>query len=418
MAASLRRKNTKTAIVEVAANLFRRRGFHETSMGDIAAAVGVSQPAVYLYFRSKQDLLREVIGRDQNEFIRNLRRETDSVNGWEKSLKTAVAIHTRLALGTDDPPRPRISREQLAQWLLPRDVGAVRHGEQRCHDQYAQILIGGNAAGTFQVKQLPTTVSAIWNMCEYSSRWFRTKGALVGKQLGQLHGQLALRMARGHTSRSSVVPTLDRPSSHNRSVHLGAKQRILFSAGRLFSERGFKGASLAQIGQDVGISSPGLYWYFDSKQDLLFEFLLSSAADFTAEVKACVETASHPRDRLCLLAYMHTRIRLERQLLTGVYDAAVYSGSQLAGAIKGPKRRQIQAIYKEYFRFAERIVEDGVSRGIFDVPHLAASVFAILNMCEYGNAWIGNASSTKTTVVAKANSQLAVQMVGWRERAD
>ena len=44
-----------------ATDLFRERGFRETSLGDIGAAAGVSGPAIYRYFGSKGELLSVLI---------------------------------------------------------------------------------------------------------------------------------------------------------------------------------------------------------------------------------------------------------------------------------------------------------------------------------------------------------------------
>jgi AcrR family transcriptional regulator len=52
---------TREAIMAAAADLFRERGFRETSLADIGAAAGVSGPAIYRYFKSKGELLSVLI---------------------------------------------------------------------------------------------------------------------------------------------------------------------------------------------------------------------------------------------------------------------------------------------------------------------------------------------------------------------
>lgn len=49
-------------IVEAAKDLFTERGFVETSMGDIAARVGVNRPAINYYFRTKERLFEASLG--------------------------------------------------------------------------------------------------------------------------------------------------------------------------------------------------------------------------------------------------------------------------------------------------------------------------------------------------------------------
>jgi AcrR family transcriptional regulator len=48
-------------LLDVALRLFGERGFHHTSMNDIAEAAGVTKPVLYQHFGSKRDLFREVL---------------------------------------------------------------------------------------------------------------------------------------------------------------------------------------------------------------------------------------------------------------------------------------------------------------------------------------------------------------------
>ncbi len=53
-------------IIEVARGLIARYGFKKTTMSDIAQAVGVAKATLYHYFRSKEDILREIINVEGN----------------------------------------------------------------------------------------------------------------------------------------------------------------------------------------------------------------------------------------------------------------------------------------------------------------------------------------------------------------
>ncbi|TDR93318.1 TetR/AcrR family transcriptional regulator [Enterovirga rhinocerotis] len=53
------RSRKRDAVVRAAAVAFNERGFSNTSMDDVAAALGVSKPTLYQYFSSKQEILYE-----------------------------------------------------------------------------------------------------------------------------------------------------------------------------------------------------------------------------------------------------------------------------------------------------------------------------------------------------------------------
>ena len=59
-------------LLEVALEKFAARGFHETSMEEIADAAGVTKPVLYQHFHSKQDLFLELLESEGNDLQRDV----------------------------------------------------------------------------------------------------------------------------------------------------------------------------------------------------------------------------------------------------------------------------------------------------------------------------------------------------------
>ena len=59
-------------LLEVALERFAARGFHETSMEEIADAAGVTKPVLYQHFHSKQDLFLELLESEGNDLQRDV----------------------------------------------------------------------------------------------------------------------------------------------------------------------------------------------------------------------------------------------------------------------------------------------------------------------------------------------------------
>src|ERR1700752_2149636 len=55
-----RQDNRRVQLLDAAARLFRERGFHATSMRDIAKAVGMLSGSIYYHFNSKEEMLLAV----------------------------------------------------------------------------------------------------------------------------------------------------------------------------------------------------------------------------------------------------------------------------------------------------------------------------------------------------------------------
>jgi AcrR family transcriptional regulator len=72
-------------ILRAAATIFNRRGYHETSMSDVAEALGVSKPYLYYYLKNKEDMLFEcsrIATEELHAMLDEVRRA--KLAGWDR----------------------------------------------------------------------------------------------------------------------------------------------------------------------------------------------------------------------------------------------------------------------------------------------------------------------------------------------
>jgi AcrR family transcriptional regulator len=127
-------ERTREAIMTAATELFRERGFRETSLGDIGAAAGVSGPAIYRYFDSKGELLSVLIEEAAvtwRETVDNvLNEDTPPTATLERLIDAAIVLQLRNGnlrdvfvkeyRSLDDEARrrvARIERVRTAEWV-------------------------------------------------------------------------------------------------------------------------------------------------------------------------------------------------------------------------------------------------------------------------------------------------------------
>lgn len=72
------RQEREALILQVAEEVLLERGYHETSMDEIASRVGIAKGTVYLHFSSKDDLIVAIFMRDMQEFISNIDKVIDT----------------------------------------------------------------------------------------------------------------------------------------------------------------------------------------------------------------------------------------------------------------------------------------------------------------------------------------------------
>jgi AcrR family transcriptional regulator len=88
-------------ILSTAADLFAARGFHGVSMGDIGAAVGISGPALYKHFASKEDILGQCLLGASDQLLAGARELLPDPAVADGALAALIDRHADFAL--DNP---------------------------------------------------------------------------------------------------------------------------------------------------------------------------------------------------------------------------------------------------------------------------------------------------------------------------
>ncbi len=83
--------NSKEKLLLAAKKLFSERGYHETRIDDIVAEAGLSKGAFYFYFKSKEDIFRELVLDMSKRMIGLLKSWVDKDLGVEEILRGHIA---------------------------------------------------------------------------------------------------------------------------------------------------------------------------------------------------------------------------------------------------------------------------------------------------------------------------------------
>ena len=109
-------------ILDTAAELFARRGFHGVSVGDIGAAVGVSGPALYKHFPAKESILAEMLVRISEDLLEGGRARVEQAPDGRAAVAALVdwqvdfALHHQALIVVQDrdwQSLPDADREQV-----------------------------------------------------------------------------------------------------------------------------------------------------------------------------------------------------------------------------------------------------------------------------------------------------------------
>jgi TetR/AcrR family transcriptional regulator, fatty acid metabolism regulator protein len=90
----------REAILRAAIKVFARKGYFSSKVADIAGEAGIADGTVYLYFKSKDEILHSIFDRAMEEFIAEGKREISEISDVKDKLRRIAALHLE-KLGAD-----------------------------------------------------------------------------------------------------------------------------------------------------------------------------------------------------------------------------------------------------------------------------------------------------------------------------
>jgi AcrR family transcriptional regulator len=126
-------------ILDHAARLLRSNGYHQTSLREIAEAVGIRKASLYHHFRSKEEIVEAVVN-DGVRLVHEAVLYALDVAGEatpRQRLKAAIAAHLAALLGHSDYTCASIKVFSFGENPTPESVRAIR----RAYDDLWRALI-------------------------------------------------------------------------------------------------------------------------------------------------------------------------------------------------------------------------------------------------------------------------------------
>jgi AcrR family transcriptional regulator/transcriptional regulator with XRE-family HTH domain len=177
-----------------------------------------------------------------------------------------------------------------------------------------------------------------------------------------------------------------------------------------FLEFGYHGATMREIARRAGLSVPGVYHYYDSKQDMLVAVLDITMADLFARTTAARAEGRDPVERFALLieclALYHTHRR----------ELGFVGASEMRSLVPG-QRARVAAARRAQQRMVDEEVEQACRAGGFEVqrPHEASR--AVVTMSTALPQWFDGKGPATPEQVAAQYVEFALDLMRCTARA-
>lgn len=295
--------NRKAQLADAAAELFGQRGYHAVSVSDIALAAGVTGPAVYRHFSSKQDVLAHVLITGLDVFGEVSSKALAS--GGVPELFAAVA-----ALAVE-------RREITALW---RWEGAhLGKGERAAIRRAgAAIIAGWSIALRAERPELtqPDADLLCWAALSVFGSISVHHLSVPRKRFEHLLAELAAAVF-DYRELPGPEPAANGHGSWRSAGVASRREELLAAATALFRSRGYRTVSMEDIGASAGIAGPSIYRHFASKAELLVAAGYRMADRLNVDAARALREAVDPADALT-------------RLVASYVDTVVSSGNLMA----------------------------------------------------------------------------------------
>ena len=179
-------------VLAASMTLFYERGYTATTLDDVAAALGVTKPFIYTYFRSKAELLAALCTPTIELSLQAVAEAAAGPGSPTERLGRAMVDFAQVVLGRQANIAIFFREEKN---LDPAALAEITGLRKRFDRVLSALLAEGVAAGAFEIEDVSLAALALGGMISWAYTWHRPGGRLALEALCEQLARLALRMA-------------------------------------------------------------------------------------------------------------------------------------------------------------------------------------------------------------------------------
>ena len=186
------REAKRNAVLSTAAQMFNERGFHATSLDDIAARLQVSKPTLYYYVKNKDEILLECVKKGLHLILEGIEASRQAGGNAVDQLRACMQVYADIVtqpfgmciirIGDEEVPEP--SRTEL------------RRMKSEIDQAFRRLVAQGVQEGTLAPCDPKMTAFVIAGALSWIGRWYQSGGEYSAAQVAEqcigtlMHGVL------------------------------------------------------------------------------------------------------------------------------------------------------------------------------------------------------------------------------------
>jgi len=167
---------------------------------------------------------------------------------------------------------------------------------------------------------------------------------------------------------------LDEQSTSNR------REDVLRAAAIVFSDKGYRASTIQDIGQALGITSAALYYYFESKQEILSEIIMRPLVQLIDMADEVARSSRSDKEKLAEVIRRHIAMMLsKRELFTILLRERVELSTKDA--------KRLADLEERYYQKVRAIVTGAVDKKEAREVNSRVAALALIGMINWVLRW-------------------------------
>ena len=198
------REAKRNAVLSTAAQMFNERGFHATSLDDIAARLHVTKPTLYYYVKNKDEILLECVKKGLHMTLEGIEASRQAGGNAVDQLRACMQVYADIVtqpfgmciirIGDEEVPEP--SRTEL------------RRMKSEIDQAFRRLVAQGVQEGALAPCDPKMTAFVIAGALSWIGRWYQSGGEYSAAQVAEqcigtlMHGVLG----QGRVAEAGATP--------------------------------------------------------------------------------------------------------------------------------------------------------------------------------------------------------------------
>ncbi|MBI3913737.1 MAG: TetR/AcrR family transcriptional regulator [Chloroflexi bacterium] len=179
-----------------AVRIFKQKGYHATSVREIADAVGLQKGSLYHYLSSKEDLLFRIFERGSGALTQQLEEILAADDSAANKLHRGIEAHLNELCDQLDIFTVYLTERRA---LSGKHHAKVRAEGERHAELLEKIIAQGIRRGEFRRMDAKMAAHAILGMCNWLHQWYSPNGRLEPQEIARVFADLVVHGLQART---------------------------------------------------------------------------------------------------------------------------------------------------------------------------------------------------------------------------